>query len=249
MTKRKGPEGGRALGSALLAALTLLAAVPALAAEAGPEPAWIEDASAGLARAAEAGKPILVDIWAVWCAPCKEMDLTTYRDAGVLAGMEGFVPVKVDADRAKTFIERYRIDAYPTVLFLDEKGKEISRLLGFIGVEDMTARMKAVSAGYAGYRDALAAGDDPAAMAGAGRYLLAAGNGGDARRLLEKALKKAQRKAPAAECEAIELDLARAELAAGDSKKAAARFTGLAASGSTPEVRRTAQEGLASLRE
>ena len=37
-------------------------------------------------------------------------------------------------------------------------------LLGFVGVEDMVARMGAVADGYAAYRGALAAGDEPAAQ-------------------------------------------------------------------------------------
>ena len=45
------------------------------------------------------------------------------------------------------------------------------------------------------------------------------------------------------------LDLARAELAVGDSKKAAERFAALAESGSSREVKAAALEGLASAEE
>ncbi len=161
--------------------------------------------------------------------------------------MAGFVPLKVDADRAKTFVERYQIEAFPTVLFLDEKGKEISRLLGFIGVEEMIQRMgdgrrrlRGLPRG-AGCQGRRSGGPGEAPGATCSRPATAS----DAKRLLAKAL----RKAPAAERESIELDLARAELAVGDSKRAAKRFADLAESGSSREVKAAALEGLAAAEE
>ncbi len=227
----------------LLAALAFIS--PLRGEPPAAEPAWIEDAGDGLARARQEGKPVLVDIWAVWCAPCKEMDLTTYRDPEVVSELERFVPLKIDADRAKNFIERYRIEAYPTVLFLDGEGKEISRLTGFIEAKEMRARTRAVADGYAEYRQLGARGNEAGATAWLGRYLLAAGNPEEACRQLEKALKRT----PAAEREGLELDLARAELAAGDAKRAAAHFASLADGGSTREIRAAALEGLADAEE
>ena len=132
------------------------------------------------------------------------------------------------------------------MLFLDEKGKEISRLLGFIGVEEMTARMGAGRRRLRGRtaRPSQAATTRPPWRA-PGATCSRPATASDAERLLAKAL----RKAPAAERESIELDLARAELAVGDSKKAAKRFAALAESGSSREVKAAALEGLAAAEE
>lgn len=91
-----------------------------------------------LAAAHVAGKPVVIDFYADWCLPCKEMDEKTFTKAAVVSGLDRFVRVKADltvAEDAKTqeFIRQYKIVGMPTFVFLDSSGNEVpgSRLVGF----------------------------------------------------------------------------------------------------------------------
>lgn len=168
--------------SVVLPVLVALAASAALAAEEGGIP-WTDDVKKAFAAAKQEGKPVLLDTWAVWCAPCKLMDQTTYKDKTVVEAALRFVPLKVDADVHKTIIQRYQIDAFPTVLFLDGEGREITRLLGFVDAKKLLPALQTVARGYPDYMKMMAGGNDPDAQSTVGRYLLAAGNP-DGRRVL-----------------------------------------------------------------
>jgi thioredoxin-like negative regulator of GroEL len=152
----------------------VLLAFPAAAAE--PEIAWESGLSRAQQAAKAAHKPILVDVWATWCAPCKLMDTTTYRDESVLAALPDFVPVKLDADANEAFLERFRVEAFPTVLVLDEEGREIGRRRGYVSATDLSALMRDAAGGYSAYRGARVRKDDAVAMHTVGIYLARVGN-------------------------------------------------------------------------
>lgn len=72
-------------------------------------------------------KPVLVDFWADWCAPCKMMAPVL---AEVAREWKGRVTVvKVDTDAKPELGTRHAITALPT-LVLFKGGKEVHRLQG-----------------------------------------------------------------------------------------------------------------------
>ena len=83
--------------------------------------------------ASESGKKlVLVDVYTTWCAPCKKLDETTWKDPRVLEWLtREAVCLKVDAEKDEPLAEKYRIKAYPTLLLLRPDGSEIDRLVGY----------------------------------------------------------------------------------------------------------------------
>jgi thiol:disulfide interchange protein len=100
-----------------------------------------------LSRASETQKPVFVDVYAVWCGPCRFMDKNVFSDPGIAECFNaGFINIKVDADKAEgvKLVEKYQINAFPTFLFLDSEGKLIKRIEGALSKEKFLAEGKEV---------------------------------------------------------------------------------------------------------
>ena len=82
-------------------------------------------------------KPVLVDFWAVWCAPCIALTPTIEALAEKYQGTARVVKMNVDDNPAVT--NRYGIRGMPT-LILFKNGKEEERVLGAVS-RDALSRM------------------------------------------------------------------------------------------------------------
>lgn len=137
---------------ALLAALALAAAAP-FAGRAGAQGISFSEGTPFaevLRRARAEKKPVMLDAYAVWCGPCKQLDRTTFADATVGAwARKNVVAAKVDAEKGEGRIlsQRYAVRAFPTILFLDASGNELDRISGVFPPEDFIKAGEAILSG------------------------------------------------------------------------------------------------------
>ncbi len=74
-----------------------------------------------------AQQPVLVDFWAEWCAPCRQLAPTIKEIASDYG--DRIRVAKVDADASPALTARYNVRALPTVLFIKD-GQVAGSLVG-----------------------------------------------------------------------------------------------------------------------
>jgi thiol:disulfide interchange protein DsbD len=106
---------------------------------------WQPYSEAALASLNSRG--VIIDFYADWCIPCKELDAFTFSDPEVIKVSEEFDTYKADltkslAPEVASLREKYNIIGVPTVLILNSKGEESERITGFVTAEEF---MKIIS--------------------------------------------------------------------------------------------------------
>ena len=84
----------------------------------------------------KASKPVLVDFWADWCAPCKIMKPVMDALAGAYSGKAYFAKVNVDSNQGIAL--SYGVRSIPNFLVF-KGGRPVDRLIGAVGRPSLEA--------------------------------------------------------------------------------------------------------------
>ncbi len=95
------------------------------------------------AEAIKNEKIIFIDCHTSWCGPCKQMAGTSFKNPEVAEMYNSkFINLKIDIEKdldGPEIAKRYKIMAYPTLLYVDGSGKVVKTLVGFQTADKLIA--------------------------------------------------------------------------------------------------------------
>ena len=109
---------------------------------------WVPYGKTVLENAAKNSKPVIMDVYADWCGPCKLMDKKVFADPEIIRLSESFIMTRIDITRKikdqDEVKEKYSIKGAPTIIFFDKKGRELPtlRIESEVGTAEFISHMK-----------------------------------------------------------------------------------------------------------
>ncbi|HUX59743.1 MAG TPA: thioredoxin fold domain-containing protein, partial [Ignavibacteriaceae bacterium] len=104
---------------------------------------WKSYSENSLSKSLSLNKGAIIDFYADWCIPCKELDASTFSDPNVISESKDFITLKANMTKTlspdvEQLRDKYKIIGVPTVLILNSKGKEVKRITGFINAKEFS---------------------------------------------------------------------------------------------------------------
>lgn len=101
-----------------------------------------------LKKAKAENRLIFLDAYASWCGPCKmlQKNVFTQKEVGDYFNKR-FINVKMDMERGEgpMLSQRYPLEAYPTLFFINGNGKVVKKVIGYQTPEALLSLGKSVA--------------------------------------------------------------------------------------------------------
>ena len=114
--------------------------LPGPAGEISAHPVTLTDATLADALRSAGGKPVLVDMWAPWCGPCRMIAPVMDQLAAESNGR--YVVAKINVDDNPRTATQFQVDGIPTML-LFKNGKLVDKIVGLQPKQALAARLAA----------------------------------------------------------------------------------------------------------
>ena len=103
-----------------------------------------------LKKAKTEKKIVMIDFYTDWCKWCVELDKKVYtnKDVADFANTKQ-INWKIDAEKGEgpDLAKKYNVSGYPTIVFVDSKGDEVDRIVGYLPAKDFLKLMKEYNEG------------------------------------------------------------------------------------------------------
>jgi len=93
------------------------------------------------AEVTKSTQPVLVDLWAAWCGPCRMIAPVVEELAGTYQGKVKMG--KLNVDDHPQVAAQFRVMNIPTLLLIKD-GQEVDRIVGVVPKEELTRRIDKV---------------------------------------------------------------------------------------------------------
>jgi thioredoxin-related protein len=132
-----------------LVSLVIVATIGVAACQRDVSRIWFEgELDEAQAEAAARDTVVMIEFYADWCNWCRRLESDTFSAPAVRSELAQMVALRRNAEKEGAGLaDRFEVDSYPTMVFLDPEGDEMDRILGYLPPEKFLGRIQRIRSG------------------------------------------------------------------------------------------------------